>query len=189
MTTRLILVCHGSTEALRTVSFPTDEPLDSEGRLRAATLARTLPKASQCWTSPEARTRQTAQALQLSADIEPMLRECDYGAWAGRALSDVYTHEPTAVSAWLNDPTSVPHGGEAIASLMARVDAWLTAAQAHRRESIIVTHPTIIRAAIVRAIGAPPSSFWRIDITPLSVTRLSGSHGRWNLAATGCTEA
>jgi broad specificity phosphatase PhoE len=47
--------------------------------------------------------------------------------------------------------------------------------------AILITHASIIRAAIVRAIEAAPKSFWRIDITPLSMTRLSGANGRWNL--------
>jgi broad specificity phosphatase PhoE len=44
--------------------------------------------------------------------------------------------------------------------------------QAHHRQSIVVTDPAIIRAAIVHAIEATPQSFWRIDIAPLSITRL-----------------
>jgi broad specificity phosphatase PhoE len=48
------------------------------------------------------------------------------------------------------------------------------------------THPAIIRAAIVHAIEADSHSFWRIDIAPLSITRLSGLGGRWNLSAAGC---
>jgi hypothetical protein len=35
-------------------------------------------------------------------------------------------------------------------------------------------------------IGAPPQSFWRIDIVPLSMTRLSGANGRWSLSSAGC---
>jgi hypothetical protein len=39
-------------------------------------------------------------------------------------------------------------------------------------------HPPIIRVAIVHAIEAAPQSFWRIDVAPPLVTRLSGRHGR-----------
>jgi broad specificity phosphatase PhoE len=81
----------------------------------------------------------------------------------------------------------VPHGGESILSVMQRVAGWLAVEQTQHRRSIVVTHATIIRSAIVHAIGAPPQSFWRIDIAPLSITRLSGSNGRWNLSAAGCT--
>jgi broad specificity phosphatase PhoE len=46
-----------------------------------------------------------------------------------------------------------------------------------------VTHASVIRAAIVCALEAEPRSFWRIDIAPLSLTRLSGNHGRWTLVS------
>ena len=50
---------------------------------------------------------------------------------------------------------------------------------------IVVTHPAVIRAAIVCAIEATPQSFRRIDIVPLSVTRVSSADGRWNLTSSG----
>jgi hypothetical protein len=36
---------------------------------------------------------------------------------------------------------------------------------------------------MVHAIEAGPRSFWRIDVAPLSVTRLSANNGRWTLAS------
>lgn len=187
MTARLILVCHGSTDAVRAARFPADEPLDDLGKTHAAALAGHLPNANQCWTSPELRTRQTAQALRLNAEVKPLLHDCDYGTWTGRTIDDVQAREPAAVAAWLRDSSVAPHGGESIDTLMRRVEQWLTAEQAHHQRSIVVTHASIIRAAIVHAIEAAPQSFWRIDIAPLSVTRLSGANGRWNLTAAGCT--
>jgi len=186
MTARLILVAHASTDAVRATRFPADEPLDDIGKARAAALAGRLPKADRYWASPELRTRQTAEALQLSVELQPALGDCDYGTWTGRTFQDVCAQEPDAVAAWLRDPGAAPHGGESIAALMQRVEQWLAGEQAHHRQSIVVTHATIIRAAIVHAIEAAPQSFWRIDIAPLSITRLSGSNGRWNLTAAGC---
>ena len=43
-----------------------------------------------------------------------------------------------------------------------------------------VTHPAVIRAAILIALEAPPKSFWRIDIAPASRTVLH-FRGRWTL--------
>jgi broad specificity phosphatase PhoE len=186
MTARLILVCHASTDAVRKFVFPADEPLDEHGRTGAAALVGSLPHADRCWSSPELRTRQTAEALQLSANLQPMLRDCDYGHWRGRSFDDVRAREPQAVAAWLRDPAATPHGGESITSLLQRVAGWLAGEQAQHQQSIVVTHATIIRAAIVHAIEAAPQSFWRIDIAPLSITRLSGTDGRWNLSAAGC---
>jgi broad specificity phosphatase PhoE len=186
VTARLILICHASTAAVRDFSFPADEPLDEHGKVTAAALARRLPAADRWLVSPELRTRQTAEALGLDAAIEPTLRDCDYGAWSGCSFKDVYARDPEAVAAWLRDPAATPHGGESVLSLMQRVADWLVGEQAHHRRSIVVTHSAIIRAAIVHAIGAPPQSFWRIDIAPLSITRLSGDNNRWNLTSSGC---
>ena len=114
-----------------------------------------------------------------------MLRDCDYGVWTGRSFDDVCARDPKGVATWFRDPAATPHGGESILSLMQRVADWLAGENGQHHRSIIVTHPTIIRAAIVRAIEATPQSFWRIDIAPLSVTRLSGTDGRWNLTSVG----
>ena len=187
MTARLILICHGSTDAVRKSAFPLDEPLDDQGRADSAALAGRLPRTDVCWASPELRTRQTAEALRLEAKPLPLLRDCDYGRWRGQSFADVHSREPDAVAAWLRDPAATPHGGESISRLMQRVAQWLAGEIAQHRASIIVTHAAIIRAAIVQAIEATPQSFWRIDIAPLSCTRLSGNDGRWNLASAGCS--
>jgi broad specificity phosphatase PhoE len=181
MTARLILICHASTDALRKSAFPSDEPLDERGAKRAAALADGLPRADAAWTSPELRARQTAAALGLVAVPQPMLRDCDYGAWTGCTFKDVCAREPEAVAAWLSDPAAIPHGGESLLSLIQRVADWLAGMQSHGGQSIVVTHATVIRAGIVHALGAGPQSFWRIDVVPLSVTCLSGANGRWNL--------
>ena len=187
MTARLILICHASTEAVRRSAFPADEPLDDIGRRDAAAVAGSLPHAEQIWASPEMRTRQTAQELGLDAAVQPSLRDCDYGAWRGCTFDDVQAREPDAVAAWLHDPAAAPHGGESVLALMHRVATWLAGEHQHHRQSIVVTHAAIIRAAIVHAIDATPQSFWRIDIAPLSGTRLSGTQGRWNLVSASCS--
>src|SRR5262245_61155139 len=63
MTARLTLICHGSTDAVRAAAFPKDEPLDHHGKTGATELVGCLPSVDCCWTSPELRTRQTAEAL------------------------------------------------------------------------------------------------------------------------------
>jgi broad specificity phosphatase PhoE len=185
VTARLILICHASTGAVRDAAFPADEPLDDKGTTRATALAGHLPKVDRYWSSPELRTRQTAEALGLNASVQPELRDCDYGGWTGNTFDAVHAREPEAVAAWLRDPAAAPHGGESILELLQRVAVWLAGEQTHHRQSIVVTHPAIIRAAIVCAIEAAPLSFWRIDIAPLSMTRLSGTNDRWNLTSSG----
>jgi broad specificity phosphatase PhoE len=54
-------------------------------------------------------------------EIDPGLRDCDYGAWTGRELSKVQLDQPKDVAAWLTDPCASPHGGESILQLIVRI--------------------------------------------------------------------
>jgi broad specificity phosphatase PhoE len=183
MAARLTFLCHASTRALRTAAFAGDEELDDRGRAAAAALVGQIPDAERCWTSPELRTRQTAQAIGRAAIVAPELRDCDYGAWTGSGFDEIWGRDPEAATKWLRDPEAAPHGGESLANLMRRVAVWLDAQREAAGATLIITHASVIRAAIVHAIEATPQSFWRIDVAPLSQTRLSGVGGRWNLAA------
>jgi broad specificity phosphatase PhoE len=58
-------------------------------------------------------------------------------------------------------------------------------AGARQGRSVAVTHPAVIRAAIVVAIEAKPVSFWRIDIAPLSIVDLGSNGSRWTLKSIG----
>ena len=117
-------------------------------------------------------------ALGLNVDVEPALRDCDYGRWRGLPSKDVAEREPDAFAAWLGDPVAAPHGGESLATLIERVGAWLTQSLARDGRTLAVTHASVVRAAIVNALGAGPSAFARIDIAPLSLARFSGRDGR-----------
>jgi len=69
--------------------------------------------------------------------------------------------------------------------LIARVGEWLDAHRDEAGKMLAITHASVIRAAIVHAIEAGPESFWRVDVAPLSLARLSGTHSRWNLVSIG----
>ena len=183
MTTRLKLLCHASTSAVRTAAFPADEPLDPQGRQKLASFPHRLRQKDRCFTSPALRAVQTAEALELDATVELALRECDYGRWTGRSFDEVQAQEPEAVAEWIRNPEAVRHGGESVTALIARVSGWLDAQKGTPGVIVAVTHASVIRAAIVCALEAEPRSFWRIDIAPLSLTRLSGNDGRWTLVS------
>ena len=125
MTTRLTLVCHAATPATRASAFPADEALDPRWLPRLASLAGSLGRVDQAWTSPALRARQTAEGLGLVATSESLLRDCDYGRWTGRSFNDVEAQEPELLAEWLRDPAAAPHGGESIIDLIRRVAVWL----------------------------------------------------------------
>jgi broad specificity phosphatase PhoE len=176
MTSRVVLICHAATAATRRAAFPLDEPLE-------ATPPPTTMRADVCLTAPETRCQQTAKALGLSATIDDDLCDCDYGSWRGRTLDEVTAADPIGVTRWLTDPTAAPHGGESTVDIVERVGEWLDARPHNHDKIVVVTHPAIVKAAVVHAILATPRSFWRIDVPPLSQTVLSGHPGSWTLRA------
>ena len=181
MPTRVSLICHAATRATRAAAFPLDEALEQPASVGGAVAA--LRRADRSWTSPALCVRQTAAALELAPVVDPDLRDCDYGRWAGRRLSDVGAEDPNAIAMWLTDVSAAPHGGESIADVLRRIAAWLERRIGENGHGVAVTHAAVIRCAILHAIGAPTHSFWHIDIGPLSMTELRHDGSRWRWRA------
>jgi broad specificity phosphatase PhoE len=173
--TRLVLISHASTTATRRAAFPSDEPLDRPGAMQPVDLGRI----SSFRTGPELRCRQTAAALGWDCTVDPALADLDFGEWRGQTLSEV------SDTSWLTDLSAAPHGGESVHDLLARVSAWLDGLRGTGERVAAVTHPAVIRAAVVHVLGAPAQAFWRMDVVPLSFTRLSSTGSRWTLRETG----
>jgi broad specificity phosphatase PhoE len=177
---RLTLVSHAMTDAMAAGRFPTDEPLNSVGH-RQADASIELGESDVALTGPEKRTRQTAELLGLQATIDLRLADLDCGRWRGDVLGGVL---PADLAVWLTDPTRAPHGGESVVDLIDRVRGWLGSLSTTRCRLVAVTHPSVIRAAILVALDAPPKSFWRIDIAPVSRTVLHLRGHAWTLRST-----
>ena len=165
---RLTLVSHAMTDAMSAGRFPTDEPLNSVG-YRQVDVSIDLGITDSAFCGPEKRTRQTAELLGLQASIEQRLADLDCGRWRGDVLGGV---RPADLAIWLTDPTRAPHGGETVVDLINRVRDWMDTLTTRRTRLVAVTHPAVIRAAILLALDAPAKSFWRMDIAPVSRTVL-----------------
>ncbi|GAA0444748.1 phosphoglycerate mutase [Acrocarpospora corrugata] len=169
---RVTVVAHGRTAAVRAAVFPSPgdvlEPLEGGDVVRAEGRA-----------GPEERCLGTARWLGLAAVADPGLRDCDHGRWRGRALAEVAAEDPDGVRAWLTEPGAAPHGGESVAGLIARMGEWLGSLPPGRL--VAVTHPAVVRAVLVSALGLPAAAYRRVDVPPLSGVELTGFAGRWNL--------
>ena len=185
MNARLDLIAHGSTAATRAARFPDDESLEASAVGALEALRGRLSPYGRVMIAPSRAAHETAEALGLDAAVETALRDCDYGRWRGLAAKAVAEREPDGFAAWLGDPGAAPHGGESFSRLTERVSAWLAQSLTHDGATLAVTHASVVRAGIASALGAPPSSVFRIDVAPLSLARLSGRDGRWNLVAFG----
>jgi broad specificity phosphatase PhoE len=185
MTSRISLICHATTRALRSATFGGDEPLDEAGKAKAEHLTGKLGRVDHCWTSPALRARETASALGLTATVDERLRDCDFGRWTGLKFSQVLIREPRKLVSWIREPSSAPHNGESIPQVLERVAAWIAERGRNPGHTVAVTHAAVIRAAIVHVILAPLPSFWRIDVVPMSRTELRTNGRRWVLRSMG----
>jgi len=183
LTRRITFISHAPTSAQRRAAFPLDEPLEEHEFAKLVALHWSAPRAQSVLCGPECRTRQTAEALGLSATVTESLRDCDYGVWRGCELDDLHVGDPDGIAAWMFDPEAAPHGGESIAHMIDRIGEWLgqQGALNDGGHTIAVTHPAVIRSAIVQALGAPARAFWRIDIAPSSLTDLRFNGRAWTL--------
>jgi broad specificity phosphatase PhoE len=187
MTIRLVMITHAPTAATREARFPADEPLDARGAAAATTAAArgALRRFDRVVRGPERRCGATSHGLGLDAVVDSALTDLDLGAWRGRTLPELESSRPAELGAWLTDPHAAPHGGESLSSLMERVTGWLDGLPGERVRIAAVTHPAVVRAAVLKVLGAPLSCFWRLDSAPLTQTWLTRHEGRWQLRETG----
>ncbi|NTZ06394.1 histidine phosphatase family protein [Burkholderia metallica] len=181
----LCLIAHASTRAMRTGTFPDDDPLDAHGLAEAAALrGRWMGVAgSLVLCSPARCARQTADALGLHADIDDAMRDIDYGNWRGKRLHDLARDLPDELAAWIGTPSASPHCGESFDAAAHRAGAWLSALPADR-DVVAITHAPIVRAAIAHVRRMDPGAAMRLDVAPLSCTTFVASPAGWTWATT-----
>ena len=167
--TRLTLICHAATASQKLGRFADDESVSMDWQTAALSLAGRYQKNLRLVCGPEARTRQTAELFGADAHVEDALRDADLGAWKGQAINQL---DSAALMAWATDSTSTPHGGESVEQVCARVGQWLQSLETQPGHVLAITHPLVIRAALLYVMQFPVSMFYRIDIEPLSATEL-----------------
>lgn len=173
-TTRLTLISHGLTLAQKRGRFASDDPLIQP--------PDTLPTCvGQLLCAPERRARESA-ALLGEPQVCEALRDVDCGRWQGLALSELAETEPQALAQWLADPEFRSHGGESVSEAVARAGAWMDALGPGAFTA--VSHPAVIRAAVLHALGAEVKLFNRLDIAPWASVRLV-RRGRWSVQLVG----
>ncbi|MFF5490401.1 histidine phosphatase family protein [Streptomyces virginiae] len=185
MHVRVSLVAAARCSSLLAERFDDDRPLDGPGWRSVESAAQglvPLGSAELRYCSPTPRSRATGEALGYAPLAQPALRECDMGRWRGLTLAEVTAHEPGAVDLWLSDPRAAPHGGESLLAFISRIGGWLDTRPADDGGRIVaVAEPSVVRAALVYALKAPPLTYWSVDVRPLSTMTLTGRSGSWHL--------
>lgn len=175
--TRLTLICHALTPLQKRGRFPDDESLALNGPGATLSLSGGFKKGRRLLCGPEARTRETARLFGTDAVIEPALRDGDFGQWKGQDIGQL---DSDALTTWLTDSASAPHGGESVDQICTRVALWMESLESQPGHVLAVTHPFVIRAAMLYVMRYPIALFHRIDVEPLSATELR-FNGVWRL--------
>ncbi|EPD61361.1 MULTISPECIES: histidine phosphatase family protein [unclassified Streptomyces] len=185
MQLRVTFVAAARSSPLLAERFEDPRPLDQAGWDEVQRVAHDLiplAAAELRYCSPTLRSRATGDALGYAPLVQLALRDCDMGRWRGLTLGEAMAREPEAVDAWLADPRGTPHGGESLISFITRVGNWLDTRPFEDGGRIVaVAEPSVVRAALVYVLKAPPATYWNIDVRPLSTITVTGHEGRWNL--------
>jgi probable phosphoglycerate mutase len=182
-----VLLRHGETPLTPQKRFSgsggTDPSLSEVGQEQARLVGEALARrgtVQEILASPLARTRQTAAAvaerLGLDVTVEDGLRETDFGAWEGLTFGEERERYPDDLNRWLSDPDAEPTGGgESFAATATRIAATrdkLIATYAGRTV-LLVTHVTPIKTFVRLALGAPPESLFRMELSAASLSAVA----------------
>ncbi|MFG3382483.1 bifunctional RNase H/acid phosphatase [Streptomyces sp. NPDC047999] len=185
--TTFVLLRHGETALTPQKRFSGsgggDPELSEAGRRQAEAAAAALAARGTVQavvSSPLRRCRETAGTvaarLGLPVEVDEGLRETDFGAWEGLTFAEVRERHPQDLDAWLASTKAAPTGGgESFAAVARRVaaarDRLLAAHQG--RTVLLVTHVTPIKTLARLALGAPPESLFRMELSAASLSALA----------------
>ncbi|ALC23515.1 bifunctional RNase H/acid phosphatase [Streptomyces pristinaespiralis] len=182
-----VMLRHGETvltpEKRFSGSGGSDPALSAVGRRQADAVAAALAERGTIQaivSSPLRRCRETADAvasrLGLPVSVEEGLRETDFAAWEGLTYAEVRERYPDDLEAWLASPKAAPTGGgESFATVARRVAATRDKLLAlHQgRTVLLVTHVTPVKTLVRLALGAPPESLFRMELSAASLSAVA----------------
>lgn len=130
--------------------------------MRQAARRHALPRV--VWTSPLVRCRDVGRWLRRWGyvhRIDANLSELDFGAWEGRAWSEI---PRAAIDAWVNAfANHAPGDGESLPQFTARVRAFMQQRREDQSDSLVVAHGgwmVMARWQIERPQSEPSAADW-----------------------------
>ena len=187
--TTLVLLRHGETALTPEKRFSgsgargNDPELSAAGRRQAEAVGAALAARGTVQAvvaSPLRRCQETAAAVadRLGLDVrtDEGLRETDFGAWEGLTFAEARERYPEELAAWLASADArPPGGGESFAEVAGRVavarDKIL--ARYANRTVLLVSHVTPVKTLVRLALGAPPESLFRMELSAASLSAVA----------------
>lgn len=189
---KLLLIRHGATEWSVSGQHTgrTDLPLTELGHRQVAAAARAVQRlygdelaGVHLFCSPMLRARATAAVVApgLAATIRDELHEVDYGDFEGLTRAQIQERQP----GWALWHDGCP-GGETLAEVEERVDAFLASVDVLDGLVIAVAHGHLLRILTARAIGLAAADGRRFTIDTASLSLIADDRGtralrHWNL--------
>lgn len=185
--TRWWLVRHAPVPGMKGRLYGSaDVACDTSDAAAFQALAGKLPGDALWLTSHLTRALETAAAIRAAGlnapepEIEPEIREQDFGDWQQLSWDEMEQRNPeTYRSFWSAPARNAPPGGESFADVVARTSRVLeryTATHAGR-DIVAVCHGGSIRAALTHAMGLSPEGGMAVVVDTLSLSRIDHIDG------------
>ena len=184
----LWLIRHGETQWSLSGAHTgrTDLPLTAAGRENAAAVGRFLAgrRFDLVLTSPLARARETCRLAGYAAQgqIEPNLREWDYGDYEGRSTAEIQRERP-GWSLWSDGVAN----GESIDQVAARASSVIDRTSGAEGDVALFAHGHVLRILTACWLSLPPDAARLFALGTGSVSILGYEREtrvitRWNLS-------
>ncbi len=185
----IYMIRHGqiSANVLEIYAGRSDDELTPVGVEQADRLGREIEQwgVSSIYTSPLARTIQTARILNEYADVrmilEPDLIEMDLGPWTGLSKKQVAVRYPDEFRVWWNTPAAFRADGmETLARIQERA---VMASERFLRNGLgracaMVTHAAVIKCAFLYFNDLPLDDYHSIPVHNVSVFQIIFQGGK-----------
>jgi broad specificity phosphatase PhoE len=179
VTVRLHLIVPGLSPGARRGLVGAGDGLDDHSREAVLRCARRWPDDLATTSAPDHPCTQTAGLLGLHASVDRRVRDWDLGTWTGRSLTEIASTSSQDLEHWTTDPDFAVHGGESLTQFRLRVTDWLDQVETEGHPRLVTVAPVaVVRAALVSVLDAQTTTFWRLDLEPLTSTHISLRPGR-----------
>ena len=177
---RLWLVRHAPVAGPHGVVHAPEAPADTGNAAAIASLRATLPAGATAVASTAQRTRDTANALGLTFQLEDAFREQNFGVWTGRRHDELERELGDTYRAfWRAAAENRPPDGESFCDQIARVRDGL--ARLPAGDVVLIVHSGTVRAALAIALDLRPDRALSFFVDPWSLTRIDHLARDWRV--------
>lgn len=188
---RVVLIRHAEAQPTlaqegRPLAAGRDAPLSAAGRRQASRLAPRLARLGDgpLLCSPLLRARETAliatEVLQRRIEIDPDLREIEFGDWEGLTFDEMARRDPHGIAGWTRFGRDFAFpGGERLGDFLDRIETLARRVAGLGRPVTLITHGGVIRTLLCLLLGLNPRHYllFEVDCASVSEVDLFGERG------------